>query len=200
MSGQTNTLTVDERDAKTIARILKVNHAGECGAIRIYQAQIWISRWRQPDMLSFLEETLRHEIEHRDLFRNAMPTRKARPCRALWTWGIGGWVLGATTALAGSHFVWICTEAVEETVHRHLEEQVAFVRERDPELMKLILSIQAEELSHLDEARTHIECRGTAARMLQWGISMATETVIWLSTQGDSTKMATAIHRAGPSR
>ena len=83
----------------TIARILKVNHAGEFGAIRIYRAQIWIARRLYPDICAFLEETLGHEINHCSLFRHAMPQRGARPCRVMAFWGNGGWVLGFLTGL-----------------------------------------------------------------------------------------------------
>jgi demethoxyubiquinone hydroxylase (CLK1/Coq7/Cat5 family) len=53
---------------RTIARILKVNHAGEHGAIRIYRSQIAIARWRSPDVVPKLEEMLAHEVSHRARF------------------------------------------------------------------------------------------------------------------------------------
>ena len=62
-------------DRLTIARILKVNHAGEYGAIRIYRAQAWVARRIYPDLVAFLEETLRHEVLHCKMFREAMPQR-----------------------------------------------------------------------------------------------------------------------------
>jgi len=117
---------MNDRDKRTTARILTVNHAGEAGAIRIYQAQIFVCRRLHRDLVPFLEETLAHEIEHKTLFRDAMPSRGARPCRTLWLWGLGGWILGFVTAELGKNMVWICTEAVEETVHKHLEDQLFF--------------------------------------------------------------------------
>jgi 3-demethoxyubiquinol 3-hydroxylase len=68
-------------DRRTTARILKVNHAGEYGAIRIYRAQVWMARRLYPDLVGFLQETLQHEIRHCSLFLNAMRERSARPCR-----------------------------------------------------------------------------------------------------------------------
>ena len=183
----------------TIRRILKVNHAGEAGAVRIYQAQLLVSQFLHPSLVEFLSETLGHEIEHKELFRRAMDEggRKARPCRALWLWGTGGWVLGIMTALAGRHFVWVCTEAVEETVHQHLEDQLVWLSGKDDDLADLISSIQDEELGHLNEARAHITKRGWASQILYRIISVATETVIWLSTQGESSKMHKTISRTG---
>ncbi|HKV00219.1 MAG TPA: demethoxyubiquinone hydroxylase family protein [Vineibacter sp.] len=178
------------RDRQTIARILKVNHAGEYGAIRIYRAQIWMARWLCPDLLPFLTETIGHEIEHCRLFRTAMPQRQARPCRFMAFWGSGGLVLGFVTALLSQQGIWICTAAIEAAVHRHLDDQLHFVRERDPQLHTLIESIKGEELQHLRTARARITANTRWTRSLTVAIATATDMVIWLSTWGDSRKMA----------
>src|SRR3974377_1800918 len=121
---------MDARDRLTIARILKVNHAGEYGAIRIYRAQLWLARHLYPDIVAFLQETLSHEIQHCAMFRNAMRLRNTGPCRAMILWGNGGFVLGLLTALLSRKAIWICTAAVEATVHRHMEEQLSFLLDR----------------------------------------------------------------------
>ncbi len=177
-------------DHLTISRILKVNHAGEYGAIRIYRAQLWLARRLYPQLTPFLEETLAHEIEHCTMFRQAMPQRNARPCRIMSLWGQGGFVLGFVTALLGPQGIWICTEAVEATVHKHLDDQLMFLQKRDPELYQLIEGIQAEELQHLSHATQHISSRNLWKRALGKIIVWATEVVIWLSTWGDSKRMA----------
>ena len=179
----------NRNDPLTIARILKVNHAGEHGAIRIYRAQIWIARWRCPDVVPFLQETLAHEVNHCALFRAAMPPRGTRPCRVMSLWGNGGYVLGVLTALMDRQGIWICTAAVEAAVHRHLEDQLFFLRERDPELHDLIKSIQLEELSHLHHAEDNITQDGFPARLLNRIVTVSTDLAIWLSTWGDSTRM-----------
>lgn len=99
-------------------------------------------------------------------------------------WGNGGYVLGALTALMGRQGIWICTAAVEEAVHRHLDEQLGFLQERDPKLHQLIADIQREELSHLDQARRSLTSRGMPVQVLQAAISIATDIAIWLSTWG----------------
>lgn len=177
-------------DQLTVARILKVNHAGEYGAIRIYRAQLFMARYLYPDMIAFLEETLGHEVQHCAMFLDAMPKRGARPCRVLALWGNGGLLLGLGTALLGRQGIWICTEAVEATVHRHLDDQLFFLHARDLELHALIAGIQREELHHLHYATTRITSRPRWARLLRAAIATATEAVIWLSTWGDSTRMA----------
>jgi 3-demethoxyubiquinol 3-hydroxylase len=173
----------------TVRRILKVNHAGEYGAIRIYTAQIWVAQWRCADVVGFLEEILAHEVKHCALFRDAMPQRGARPCRVMAFWGNGGYALGFLTALLGRQGIWICTAAVEAAVHRHLQDQLFFLAGRDRELHDLIQSIQVEELSHLNHAEEHITTRRFWVGALDWIISKSTDVAIWLSTWGDSTRM-----------
>lgn len=95
---------------KTItARILRVNHGGEHGAIRIYRAQIAMARLRCPSLLPFLQDTLSHEEKHLAAFRAMMPTRAAKPCRAMWIWSVGGGLLGVITGLMGREAVLACT-------------------------------------------------------------------------------------------
>ncbi len=181
---------MDKRDRLTIARILKVNHAGEYGAIRIYRAQIWVAKRLYPDIAPFLAETLSHENNHCAMFRAAMPQRDARPCRIMALWGNGGLVLGFLTALLGRQGIWICTAAVEAAVHRHLQDQLLFVRDRDPELHGLILAIQKEELMHLHYAEERLLEGKFLSPILGALISGATDFAIWLSTWGDSSQMA----------
>lgn len=184
------------RDQKTIRRIIKVNHAGEYGAIRIYRAQLYVARKYYPDIVPFLEETLGHEIEHCKLFSNAMASRKARPCRIMSLWGNGGYLLGFLTALMGEQGIWICTSAVEAAVHCHLNDQLAFLEGRDNELSGVIRSIQVEELHHLDHANANISNHGFWSRTLNRVIGLATDILIWLSTWGDSTAMKSELNKS----
>lgn len=177
------------REALTIVRIVKVNHAGEHGAIRIYRAQLAVARWLYPDIAIFLEEMLGHEIEHCARFRAAMPARRARPCRAMFLWGWGGYGLGLLTALFGRRAVWICTAAVEETVHRHLDEQLAYLTDKDESLRSVIAAIHVEELAHLNRAIASSGEPKPADAILRGAISLVTECLIWLSTWGDSTRL-----------
>jgi ubiquinone biosynthesis monooxygenase Coq7 len=179
--------------ALTVRRILKVNHAGEFGAIRIYNAQLALARYLYSDMVPALTEMRDDEIEHCRLFLEAMPARGARPCRVMAFWSLGGYVLGLVTALLGRNMIWVCTEAVEATVHRHLEDQIAFLRDRDQSLHDLIGSIQTQELAHLQHAVDHQPRRGLVRALTLPLIGLVTESLIWLSTWGDSTSMRSEI-------
>lgn len=186
------------RDALTVKRIVRVNHAGEYGAIRIYSAQIAIARRLWPDVVPALQQMLADEVDHCAKFYAAMPARGSRPCRVMQLWSLGGYVLGAATALAGRRTIWICTAAVEETVHRHLDEQMHFLEGRDRGLYDVIASIREEELAHLTHAQDELAGTeaGILARALRQSIAGITEVLIWLSTWGDSTRMARALRDA----
>lgn len=187
---------VSDRDAVTIARIVKVNHAGEYGAICIYSAQIAVARLVWPDVVPPLSEMLRHERQHCAAFKAAMPERHARPCRVMPLWSWSGWFLGFLTALTGRQGIWVCTAAVEAAVHRHLDDQLYFLQGRDAALQKIIQDIREEEAAHLDLAESQIANPGAARRLLHRFISGITDLVIWLSTWGDSTRMARELRRA----
>jgi 3-demethoxyubiquinol 3-hydroxylase len=184
------------RDALTIKRIVRVNHAGEYGAIRIYSAQIAIARRLWPDVVPALQVMLADEIHHCDKFHAAMPARQSRPCRVMQFWSFGGWLLGTFTALLGRNTIWICTAAVEEAVHRHLDEQMNYLQSRDAELHEVIASIRAEELAHLNHAEAELKAAGTKHPVMRRGIGTITEALIWLSTWGDSQRMASALRAA----
>lgn len=181
---------ISARDALTIARIVRVNHAGEYGAIRIYTAQIGVSAKRYPDVVPALADMLQHEKKHCAAFFAAMPQRQSRPCRIMSLWSWGGWLLGFATALMGRQAIWVCTAAVEAAVHRHLDDQLAFLSDRDAELHGIIVGIREEELSHLHHAESQITAFGPGGRLLRRLISDLTDALIWLSTWGDSTRMS----------
>lgn len=174
-----------EKHARIIRRILRVNHAGEHGAISIYRAQIAGMR-RASALGPWLAETLSHEEQHRAHFRDAMATRDAKPCRMLFVWSIGGALLGRATALLGDRGILICTAAVERTVHHHLEEQLAFLDRADQELAAIVRDVQREEISHLEHAERVMGSRTMGARLLHWVVSAATFLMILASTRGDS--------------
>lgn len=175
-------------NTSTAARILRVNHGGEHGAISIYSTQILAARLRAPDLLPFLREALGHERSHRSHFRALMPTREARPCRLMWIWAVGGALLGLITGLLGREAILACTQAVEQTVHRHLDDQIRWASGRDEGLRQVIADIRIEEMDHIRYAVDH---RGDGDfRWLERLISSATEALIWISTRGDSARLA----------
>lgn len=174
----------------SVARIAKVNHAGEYGAIRIYGAQIAVSRLLWPNLVPMVSELQRHEVIHCQLFRDAMRVRATRPCNAMFFWSWGGFALGFVTALLGPKAIWACTEAVEDTVHHHMTAQLDFLRMRDAQLFDLISSIRDEEQGHLDLAIREKGNASAFSRVLEGLVRASVNTVVWLSTWGASSRMS----------
>jgi ubiquinone biosynthesis monooxygenase Coq7 len=185
------------RDARATARIVKVNHAGEFGAIRIYTAQIAVAARFCPDVVPALSRMLAHEREHCAAFQAAMPARDTRPCRIMKLWSCGGWLLGFLMALLGRQGIWACTAAVEAAVHRHLDDQLRFLAERDRQLHRIIASIREEELSYLRHAENNLRSPGPLLKSLRLTISRITDALIFLSTWGDSRRMSRDLRAAG---
>lgn len=189
-------MAVTDAESRIIRRILRVNHAGEHGAVSIYSAQIEWARRHAPDILGWLEETIGHEQTHRELFRSAMPARAAKPCRLMSIWSVGGATLGWLTARMGRAGVMACTAAVERTVHRHLVEQQAFLRSHDAELLGIVATVQFDEDAHLAHAEANLKGGGWLAKAIYPVVSCATEFMIFLSTRGDSLRLRAAMRAA----
>ena len=113
----------------------------------------------------------------------------------MWLWGLGGSALGLITALMGRNAVFACTKAVEQTVHRHLEAQIAFLASRDASLRDLIAGIQVEECQHLDYATGQLTPL-PFNQAIETVVNISTAAVIWLSTQGAVSRMEKVLHRA----
>lgn len=177
--------------ALVLRDILRVDRAGEYGAIRIYRAQIAVARWRAPDLVTMLHDALGDETRHRDRFDASLRERGQRPCDMLPLWGVGGTLLGTVTALLGREAILVCTEAVERTVHRHMDDQVAWLTPREPELAAALAAIRDEEVDHLHHAQGKRSTTATAVwlRLLDTVVATATEVLVWLSTYGASARL-----------
>lgn len=186
--------------SQLIKRILRVDHAGEHGAMAIYSAQLNRARRSYPDLVPWLEETLGHETRHRAAFRLAMKARDVTPCGALTIWSVGGSVLGAATAAFGRTGIYVCTAAVERTVRRHLVEQAAYLDVTDPSLAALVRDILIEEDQHLHHADIRHNRNGIGARALGAAVAAATEILIWLSTQGATLALRRTCAALSPDR
>lgn len=170
----------DQRATLLGNRMLKVDHAGEQGAICIYQAQIWMARWRAPDLVEELEHFLTHERRHRELFWGVMRTRGVRRCRSFQLCALGGGALGTITGLLGREAISATTVAVERVVLRHLELQVAQLRYADAEAATVIEQIIHEEQEHHNRSAARLPDRSIIAWVIDRVVTAATETVIWI--------------------
>ena len=173
-------------EGRIIQRILRVNHAGEHGAVSIYSQQLERAEASYPDLVPWLQEVLSHERRHRAMFEAEMPNRSAKPCRLLSIWDWGGSLLGLMTGLFGRAGVYACTIAVERTVHEHLLQQIAVLDDADPAVSQVVSTILVEEDEHLAHAARHQKDGGLLMKTLAAVVSAATEALIFISTRGDS--------------
>jgi ubiquinone biosynthesis monooxygenase Coq7 len=161
-------------------RIIKVNHAGEHGAICIYSGQIHIARITARTMVSELTEFRSHEQRHRAIFGAELQRRSRPRCRSYWFCGLGGYVLGLITGLLGSSAIAATTVAVESVVLRHLEQQLVALQGNDPAAVTAISAIVSEERQHHDQSAAHVQAGTFWPKILTPIVSASTETVIWL--------------------
>jgi len=164
-----------------VQRILRVDHAGEHGAIGIYSAQIVISRLLWPDLTATLAEIRSHEEKHLARFDQELKTRNLRSCHVLPLWYLGGYVLGILTGLLGRKAIWACTAAVENTVCQHLQNQKVFLKLHDERALEAVLSIEQDELDHLDHACANGGTNKGLGRIISAVVSSLTALAIWLS-------------------
>ncbi len=166
---------------KEIERILRLDHAGEYGAIRIYSAQLLIARIFYKDIVPNLEEMISHEREHFKTFDDLLVSRSMNPFSILKLWGVGGFLMGLFTALVGRKAIWVCTAAVETTVLHHLEWQLDFLQQHDPEVRDAVISIITDEESHQQFGETH-GSNSLMYKPISSIIKRSTAFAIWLST------------------
>lgn len=161
-------------------RILKVNHAGEHGAINIYRAQLLTSHWRSRQFVAELQHFLAHEKRHRDIFAKELERRGLRRCVSFHLCGVGGWVLGLLTGIAGKKAIAATSVAVEHVVLRHLEQQLIELAGHDAAAHEAVLAIIEDEKEHHDRSAQLLAEPNLWLRFLMPIVSWSTESVIWL--------------------
>ena len=137
-----------------LAEILRVDHAGELGAVHIYRGQRAVlgeapGRERVAGQLAEMEG---HEAEHLARFDRLLTERRVRPTALAPVWRLAGFAVGAGTALLGEKAAHACTEAVESVIEEHYAGQIAELADRDPDLAAELSKFRDEELAHRDLA------------------------------------------------
>ena len=139
---------------RRMAEILRVDHAGELGAVHIYRGQSAVfSRARGGErMAADMAEHEAGEQVHLSAFDSILTREGVRPTLLTPLWRAAGFALGAGTALLGEKAAHACTEAVESVIEQHYAEQIAEVAEREPELAAELTRFRDDELAHRDHA------------------------------------------------
>lgn len=159
---------------------MKVNHAGEHGAVNIYAGQIAVCRLLHRKLVPQLTDFKEHEECHRRIFAAELSRRGQLRCRSYHLCGIGGYALGIISGLLGPAAIAATTVAVEQVVLRHLEEQIAMLSGSDEAAVAAIRAIHADEQDHHDASLSHLQPRSFWTRVLRPIVSASTEAVIWV--------------------
>lgn len=167
------------RSASSIAeKMIKVDHAGENGAVNIYRAQHLVSRLRAPRLLAELRHFQDHEMEHRQIFADYLARHHIRRCVSYHLCGLGGWGLGLVTGLIGPKAVMATTYAVETVVLQHLQHQTGHLNDIDKDAFDCVSAIIQDEQEHHDHAFENIDRNSLLAKALIKVVSLCTEGVI----------------------
>lgn len=164
------------------ARMIRVNHAGEEGALRIYDGQLAALKGTKVEPL--IQQMRDQEEGHAHLFRHLLKERNVRPTvlNPLW-WG-AGYLLGYITGKLGASSAMACTVAVEEVIEKHYERQQKDLLDpalRDPELSEAIQTCHHDEREHKETALLHEAEKAPGYFFLRKAIKGATRLAISLS-------------------
>jgi len=162
--------------------MIRVDHAGEYGATRIYQGQIAVLEAvsRDDKALAAIRRMAAQESRHLERFNQLVNERQIRPTALSPLWDVAGFALGAATALLGSRAAMACTAAVEEVIDDHYGRQLERL-DSDPDLKQAIAEFRADEIAHRDEALAHGAEGAPAYRLLSDAIKAGCRLAIRLS-------------------
>lgn len=164
-----------------MAQLLRVDHAGEYGARRIYEGQLAVlGHTEKGPLLRHMHE---QEVEHLRAFEKMLPERRVRPTLLQPVWHFAGFALGAATALMGERAAMACTVAVEEVIDEHYAEQAEELADvpEEKELRDTIERFRQEELEHRDIGLAHEAEQAPAYELLSGVIKAGSRAAIWLS-------------------
>ena len=159
--------------------MIRVDHAGEYGAVRIYEGQLAVLGKRGS------ADTIRHmadqEQRHLKTFDRLVNERRVRPTALEPLWRVAGYALGVGTALLGEKAAFACTAAVEEVIDAHYTAQIAELGDKDPELKNTVEDFRAEEAQHRQLALDHGAEQAPGYRLLSEAIKAGCRVAIKLS-------------------
>jgi len=162
-----------------LARMLRVDHAGEYGARRIYEGQLAVLG-KSPSAA-----TIRHmhaqEAEHLRTFEELLVRHRVRPTLLQPVWHVAGFALGAATALLGEKAAMACTVAVEEVIDAHYAGQSAELGDEQAALKNTIENFRQDELEHRDIGLKHGAEETPGYEVLSGAVKAGSRLAIWLS-------------------
>ena len=139
---------------KTLEEIIRVDHAGERGAIKIYEGQLLALKTikQDNDLKDKIEEMKEQEKEHLEYFEKEIQKRKIKPTYLLPVWDLMGVTLGFGTALLGRKAAMLCTASVEEVIEEHYQSQLKEIGNDEKDLKGKIEKFTVDEVDHKNMA------------------------------------------------
>ena len=137
-------------DQNKIKEFIRVNHAGERGAIKIYEGQLLaLNTFVKDDKLKKMIEQMKiHEKEHLDFFNKEIKKRNIKPTKFLPLWDLLGVGLGFSSAIMGKKATMLCTASVEEVIDEHYQNQINQINSDEKNLKKKIKKFRDDEIHH----------------------------------------------------
>tara|TARA_B100000674_G_scaffold441529_1_gene405220 strand:- start:414 stop:944 length:531 start_codon:yes stop_codon:yes gene_type:complete len=137
-----------------VEEFIRVDHAGERGAVKIYEGQLLAlsTLVKDENLKKTIEEMKIHEKEHCEFFENEIKKRNIRPTKFLPLWDLLGVGLGFGSTLLGKKAAMLCTASVEEVIDKHYQNQIDQLDHDEKELKKKIIKFREDELHHKDIA------------------------------------------------
>ena len=141
---------MEKSNKKTLEEIIRVDHAGERGAIKIYEGQLLALNTikQDEDLKDKIEEMKKHEKEHLEYFEKEIQKRKIKPTYFLPLWDLMGVTLGFGTALLGKKAAMLCTASIEEVIEDHYKNQLKKLGEDEKDLKTKIEKFKNDEVHH----------------------------------------------------
>ncbi len=162
-----------------VARMLRVDHAGEQGATRIYAGQLAVLG--ETPAAPVIKRMAEQEREHLAAFDQLLAERGVRPTVLSPVWHVAGFALGAASALMGSRAAMACTVAVEETIDAHYQSQIEALGDDEAALRQTVAKFRDDELEHRDTGLAHGAEEAAGHALLDRGVRVGTRLAIWLS-------------------
>ena len=181
-SSKAGLLPGDLNQEQLIQRMIRVDQAGEYGAVRIYEGQLSILE--NSDSAPVIKHMLDQEIEHLGTFSEMLKKRRVRPTALMPLWHLAGFALGAGTALMGKKAAMACTVAVEEVIDEHYAAQVEkleCVGDDEKNLKDTCERFRGEELEHRKVGLEHGAEQAPGYEALSALVKTGSRMAIWLS-------------------
>ena len=143
-----------QTNKKKIEEFIRVDHAGERGAIKIYEGQLLALNTivKNSDLKDTIEHMKEHEIEHCEFFEKELKRRNIKPTRFLKLWDLLGLGLGFGTTILGKEAAMLCTASVEEVIQDHYANQINQLEDDERVLKEKIVKFREDEIDHKDIA------------------------------------------------